>query len=380
MMNVIQNDRQMVRNYGEFSIDAWLAASSEASAEYIFSNLSAKKEAEEPKTQQQDSSTPLTSAPANADPQQGVIQEPLCDKKQFFVSEPVKTERVEEPSSRKSTGPRTSQGKQRSKFNALKHGFFSKAVLLEGESATEFKSFLNELRQDRQPQGKLETVLVEYLAVLLWRRRRYLEAERAEISKSDFICEDFYLTNEAQTLDYVQLGEVSEGEQGGNNNLRVIRGAISILDLVRIGYEACRSNKEEGSKVFSLLFPKDQDATAHDRMVRVFHAVSKLTAKYMKEKGITEDADSLNEIMCQAIQAERERLAKLFNFAMSIEEQKTISDSSAARIPSQEALDRFLCNDAHTSREIDRTMQQLERLQRMRRGQSLPPQLDVKIS
>jgi hypothetical protein len=43
-------------------------------------------------------------------------------------------------------------------------------------------------------------------------------------------------------------------------------------------------------------------------------------------------------------------------------------------------LDRFLRIDAHTSREIDRTMQQLERLQRMRRGQPLPPQVDVKIS
>jgi hypothetical protein len=34
----------------------------------------------------------------------------------------------------------------------------------------------------------------------------------------------------------------------------------------------------------------------------------------------------------------------------------------------------------HLSREIDRTLNRLERLQRIRRGQPLPPQVDVKVS
>jgi hypothetical protein len=38
----------------------------------------------------------------------------------------------------KSGGPRTQQGKDKSKLNALKHGFFSKAVLLEDDSREEF--------------------------------------------------------------------------------------------------------------------------------------------------------------------------------------------------------------------------------------------------
>jgi hypothetical protein len=36
--------------------------------------------------------------------------------------------------------------------------------------------------------------------------------------------------------------------------------------------------------------------------------------------------------------------------------------------------------EAHFSRVIERTFNLLERLQRMRKGQPLPPQLDVKIS
>ena len=34
----------------------------------------------------------------------------------------------------------------------------------------------------------------------------------------------------------------------------------------------------------------------------------------------------------------------------------------------------------HLSREIDRTLNRLERLQRIRKGQPLPPQVGVKIS
>ena len=39
-----------------------------------------------------------------------------------------------------STGPRTELGKQRSSQNATRHGIFSKAVLLKGESQADFES------------------------------------------------------------------------------------------------------------------------------------------------------------------------------------------------------------------------------------------------
>src|SRR5713226_203583 len=84
---------------------------------------------------------------------------------------------------RKAGGPRTPQGKQRSKHNALKHGIFSKIVLLSGESGVEFNSLLNGLRNDRRPEGAVEEILVDKLASDLWRYRRILIAEGAEIRK-----------------------------------------------------------------------------------------------------------------------------------------------------------------------------------------------------
>ena len=74
-------------------------------------------------------------------------------------------------------GPRTQRGKDKSKLNALKHGLFSTAVLLQGDSKAEFDYLLTELRDDLQPEGMLEVVLVDKLAAVLWRYRRLLIAE-----------------------------------------------------------------------------------------------------------------------------------------------------------------------------------------------------------
>ena len=77
---------------------------------------------------------------------------------------------------RRATGPRTQQGKEKSKRNALKHGIFSQVVLLKGEPRAELESLLNGLRSDLEPEGTLEELLVDKLAVLVWRHRRLIIA------------------------------------------------------------------------------------------------------------------------------------------------------------------------------------------------------------
>ena len=80
-------------------------------------------------------------------------------------------------------GPRTTQGKQKSKRNALKLGIFSQVVLLKGEPRAEFYSLLSKLRDDREPEGELKNIQVDKLAADLWRRRRVIIAEGAEIRR-----------------------------------------------------------------------------------------------------------------------------------------------------------------------------------------------------
>jgi hypothetical protein len=82
------------------------------------------------------------------------------------------------------SGPRTAIGKQRSSLNAQKYGILSKGLLVGDESPREFKLLLKGLRDDLQPEGTLEPVLVENLAIILWRKRRVIKAESAEVDEA----------------------------------------------------------------------------------------------------------------------------------------------------------------------------------------------------
>ncbi len=66
----------------------------------------------------------------------------------------------------KSTGPRTSEGKSRSRWNAVQHRLLAKRLLPRDESErTTFDHLLVSLRSDWQPEGVLEEILLEKIAV-----------------------------------------------------------------------------------------------------------------------------------------------------------------------------------------------------------------------
>lgn len=103
---------------------------------------------------------------------------PPSEKQNIDQSAQLTTQGASPASDRNEGGPRTAQGKQKSKRNALKHGIFSKVVLLNGEPRAEFDSLLSGLRTDLKPEGTLEELLVDKVAVLFWRLRRLIIAER----------------------------------------------------------------------------------------------------------------------------------------------------------------------------------------------------------
>jgi hypothetical protein len=86
-----------------------------------------------------------------------------------------------------STGPRTPEGKEKSRWNALEHGLLAQeAVIPYGpaqEDDAEMEHLLVALRDDLQPCGALEEILVEQIAVCYWRLRRVLRAENGEIRR-----------------------------------------------------------------------------------------------------------------------------------------------------------------------------------------------------
>jgi hypothetical protein len=73
---------------------------------------------------------------------------------------------------RKSTGPNTEEGKQRSRCNAVRHGLTAETVIGALEDAEDYKAFEAAVIADYDAQSAVERELVLRLASLLWRLRR----------------------------------------------------------------------------------------------------------------------------------------------------------------------------------------------------------------
>src|SRR5580698_8523390 len=73
---------------------------------------------------------------------------------------------------RKSTGPITEEGKQRSRCNAVRHGLTAETVISALEDTEDYKAFEAAIAADYDAQSAVERELVLRLASLLWRLRR----------------------------------------------------------------------------------------------------------------------------------------------------------------------------------------------------------------
>ena len=72
----------------------------------------------------------------------------------------------------KSTGPKTPEGKDAVRLNALKHGLLSQEVLLPGEDGEALRELGERLRAELQPVGELENLLVDRIVSSYWRLSR----------------------------------------------------------------------------------------------------------------------------------------------------------------------------------------------------------------
>lgn len=76
-----------------------------------------------------------------------------------------------------STGPKTLPGKTKASQNSLKHGLFSKNLLLHTEKRTELEKLREGLYLFLAPTGAVEELLVEKIINATWRLRRVTQIE-----------------------------------------------------------------------------------------------------------------------------------------------------------------------------------------------------------
>jgi hypothetical protein len=72
----------------------------------------------------------------------------------------------------KSTRPKTSEGKERSRCNAIRHGLTAETVIVDFEDAGDYEAFEATVIADYDARSAVERELVLRLASVLWRLRR----------------------------------------------------------------------------------------------------------------------------------------------------------------------------------------------------------------
>jgi len=72
----------------------------------------------------------------------------------------------------KSTGPRTTQGKEIVSQNAVKHGLTAANDIISSERRPDFDLFRDQMLEELAPQSPLESMLAERVVSLSWRLKR----------------------------------------------------------------------------------------------------------------------------------------------------------------------------------------------------------------
>jgi hypothetical protein len=117
--------------------------------------------------------------------------------------------------SEKSTGPRTQEGKRRSRRNALRHGLCAETVVEPLEDVDDYKAFEAAIMADYDAQTAVARELVLRLASLLWRIRRATSIE------SDLFRIQAEILRERRTPDVI-----GQSEHPQNVIYRVLKAAI----------------------------------------------------------------------------------------------------------------------------------------------------------
>jgi len=296
--------------------------------------------------------------------------------------------------SRRGGGPRSREGKLRSRYNARKDGIFCSALIADRESIRDFEKLVNRLRESTAPVGALEESMVEKLAMLIWRHRRLLTAEAAHIAlEVDSAARRHRGGRRTIREEVEQYGLVTAGYKL-ENELALAMGSQLLEDLLQVirrdGLEWER-DRPVITYLYGPSFASDDFGTqAEERVLirtRRIPLVGRWARSYRRQSLLPEKKRNnarhngryqrkIVSRLKKEIKQMRGLAAMYFGCQLDISEWK----EKSSLVPSPMHVERFLRYEATLDRAFARTLAQLERLQRMRLGWATLPPLELNVS
>ncbi len=269
----------------------------------------------------------------------------------------------------KSTGPKTEQGREIAKLNAVKHGILSDAVVItKGEGQERKDAYLrlhDGLRDYFQPDGTMEDALVEQVAVSLWRKRRVLQFELGCLRKQlDRYSEDYA----AKRLHSHGL----DAQQALNSAKEAAGFAQRCIEALEAGDDALSDEgAEEWAEDYAKLAAEHSFSRKQSEGDLDEEADGPALRDWLKEQGLTDDAirKGLLAIHQATLKAAEEKVKPLeAQVAQELEQAALLASAPA----SGHDLDKIIRYEASLDRQLYKAINQLERLQRRRKGEDVP--------
>jgi len=263
-----------------------------------------------------------------------------------------------------STGPKTADGKAIAKFNAIKHGILSEAVLITkggGQERKEiYQALCNGLRDYFQPQGTMEETLVEQIMVTLWRKRRVLRYELGCLRKQLDECRKTVEEPEEDADDYPHVPKTARERLAAAK--KQLAGHQEEKGYLQEGYDIL-SDEEVEKWVDSYFRLAEQRGIEAEEPHQVR---DKLKAEGLTEEQIRQALTEVHQAEIEKAEAEIKELEP--QAALELEREALL-----ASLPEHGwQLDKIIRYEAALDRQLYKAINQLERLQRRRKGEDLP--------
>jgi hypothetical protein len=273
------------------------------------------------------------------------------------------------------------------------------------ERLEEFHDLVHQLCECYEPVGPVEESLVQTIATCWWRKARVIRAENGEVRrqldtlKVDRALRDSDSANLSLMLsegDLYQFDSQNQADQqvssmerwlakqATQSDLRKHRSSLEYLsaplqsarsDIISNGYlsEPVRKRIVKAFGLWDCLFALTCLNTSPKE--------SKM-GDPTSEKLLDEQADDKRAAAVAAvvfIDAQLERISAFKEFAKQRETLELDAEARSFSLPPADATDKLLRYEAHLDKQLYRAMDELERLQRRRRGENIPPPLNINL-
>lgn len=255
-------------------------------------------------------------------------------------------------------------GKARSRWNAVRHGILARCTPIRDgdgrENVAEFQHLFTQLRRDLQPATALEEILIERIASCYWRLGRVVHAEttniQSQIEDARFECDQ---ENRRRVFELADDGvepvERIQDLPGVDSMLEIVRDAQARIEAVGfldpeeleqfthvVGYSLAGMERPES---------RASKTAEQERKTAVLQALARLE----------QDLESLRSRLTERHERARARAPRLL------------------AVPDEATANRLLRYEGAIQAQLFKALHELERVQRMRAGEPVPPRLHVQV-